>query len=873
VLKHRGKSHKAVGSIIAILFIISAIVIAFALIEFGLMAQQKQAEIHQKTYEAQAKAADVVKAVDSIWFYEKSLSVLTINITNNFAEPVTITGIAILYSDGVYEVLKEDLSTLLGTRLLSDPITLPHTLMPGEMLTVKLVTLEGKAPVAVRVATVAYQVVVASSAKQYIPTNITATVTPIYKIVLAPAMFGEGTVTTKGYGLEAQQILPSEISAEKGISEGNIVHIISPNDGLTYNVTSIKEEKVNWLNGWNHRRPVTITNTLAQTLENFQVRIELNSAYAEVFENTNPDGSDIRFTLSDGVTKIPYWIEEWDSVSQNAIIWVKVPQIPANGETTIYMYYGNPTATSESNGDEVFELFEDFEDNAPTWTINNDYGLGNGLWHITNVTEASYKGNSLYFGNDSTLNYDGAGVAREGVVDTPQLTLTSGYNYELMFYTKWGVQPWKRDILTVEINGEEIWEKPPPAASENWYLEQLDISEWAGQTIYVRFHFRSDRRNNRYFGWAIDNVIVRKVVSPEPYVSIGSRESLLYISQVKIRFSGIPADTKRLDFTIRLRFNVSNVNVEFRLWNGSGWDLVEAATVGDTYSDVSFSTLNVNEYVIDDIVSLSINVTHDVPFKEFIDYVGLGAYTLRTVIYIGAGGSNSIYKYILETGQFSSEVIRAEYGGAPIIFDGMVSMDYDVHRDFLWVVNGSTLYYYDIVEKQWVPYVSLPENVSEGCSLIYFNNKTYIFIGGGSSILYVYDLSSGIGDSVDLGFSVGEYSVVETDGSYIYVLAGGGSVEFYRIDPSTLTWTRLSDAPTAYAVGLAYDGDGSRLWLIGRGGGIHYYDIVNDHWEPYQQQIPYTPQSQGNRLEYYDGKLYHVRNDYTRELWIIDIST
>ncbi|RLI78080.1 hypothetical protein DRP04_10535, partial [Archaeoglobales archaeon] len=46
-----------------------------------------------------------------------------------------------------------------------------------------------------------------------------------------------------------------------------------------------------------------------------------------------------------------------------ARIWVKIPYIPANGETKIRMYYGNPNAVSKSNGDAVFELFDDFNDN------------------------------------------------------------------------------------------------------------------------------------------------------------------------------------------------------------------------------------------------------------------------------------------------------------------------------------------------------------------------------------------------------------------------------------------------------------------------------------------------------------------------------
>jgi len=63
---------------------------------------------------------------------------------------------------------------------------------------------------------------------------------------------------------------------------------------------------------------------------------------------------DIRFTDSDGVTLISYWIESGVN-SSNTRIWVKVPSIPAKSRKTIYVYYGNPDAASESDMTEVLE--------------------------------------------------------------------------------------------------------------------------------------------------------------------------------------------------------------------------------------------------------------------------------------------------------------------------------------------------------------------------------------------------------------------------------------------------------------------------------------------------------------------------------------
>ena len=72
-----------------------------------------------------------------------------------------------------------------------------------------------------------------------------------------------------------------------------------------------------------------------------------------------PDFDDFRFTDNDGTTLLSYWIENYTAAG-SAIVWVKVPSISASAEKTIYMYYGNPSATSAEDGDATFEFFDDF---------------------------------------------------------------------------------------------------------------------------------------------------------------------------------------------------------------------------------------------------------------------------------------------------------------------------------------------------------------------------------------------------------------------------------------------------------------------------------------------------------------------------------
>jgi hypothetical protein len=63
---------------------------------------------------------------------------------------------------------------------------------------------------------------------------------------------------------------------------------------------------------------------------------------------------------------LSYWIESGCN-SANTKIWVKVPSIPASSTKTIYVYYGNPSATSLSNGKNVFIMYDDFND-LTQWT-------------------------------------------------------------------------------------------------------------------------------------------------------------------------------------------------------------------------------------------------------------------------------------------------------------------------------------------------------------------------------------------------------------------------------------------------------------------------------------------------------------------------
>jgi len=123
------------------------------------------------------------------------------------------------------------------------------------------------------------------------------------------------------------------------------------------------------LPGFSYSRPFTLNNSGA-VLTNYQVKIVLNSTNMN-FSHANSDGSDVRVRADDGTTNLNYWIEYWNSSSQTATVWALVPSIPT-GTSTIYLVYGNSSASTTASGVNTFLFFDDFS-SADAVTLNGYY--------------------------------------------------------------------------------------------------------------------------------------------------------------------------------------------------------------------------------------------------------------------------------------------------------------------------------------------------------------------------------------------------------------------------------------------------------------------------------------------------------------------
>ena len=98
------------------------------------------------------------------------------------------------------------------------------------------------------------------------------------------------------------------------------------------------------------------------TIVDMPVMVKLDSGNFD-FTQAQADADDVVFTDSDKVTLLSHLIDDWDNVGELGQAWVKVPQIDAGSITdSIYVYWGNATATNTESPEFVFGGYE---------TINN----------------------------------------------------------------------------------------------------------------------------------------------------------------------------------------------------------------------------------------------------------------------------------------------------------------------------------------------------------------------------------------------------------------------------------------------------------------------------------------------------------------------
>lgn len=152
-----------------------------------------------------------------------------------------------------------------------------------------------------------------------------------------------------------------------------------------------------WLSAYTYRKQITISGTTAGAQTNYQMRLTIHKGSgsdsgSDVYLSSHcqDDFDDIRFTKSDRETELDYWRETYTS-GDNATFWVEFDSIPASpGSANFYIYHGNSTASSDSNGDNTFLFFDNFPGSSldgNKWTVvQGDVGVTGGTLALTGTT-------------------------------------------------------------------------------------------------------------------------------------------------------------------------------------------------------------------------------------------------------------------------------------------------------------------------------------------------------------------------------------------------------------------------------------------------------------------------------------------------------
>lgn len=142
-------------------------------------------------------------------------------------------------------------------------------------------------------------------------------------------------------------------------------------------LAAIAEGQANWWNKeWLARKQITLDtgatgSTIGTPIGTSTVLVRLSDANFQ-FALSKEEGADLRFIAEDHKTVLSHHIERWDAIFNEALVWVKVPEVKAAGATSFWLYYNNQlpatARTDDAKGsfdDDMVGVYHMGENNAP----------------------------------------------------------------------------------------------------------------------------------------------------------------------------------------------------------------------------------------------------------------------------------------------------------------------------------------------------------------------------------------------------------------------------------------------------------------------------------------------------------------------------
>jgi biopolymer transport protein ExbB len=100
-----------------------------------------------------------------------------------------------------------------------------------------------------------------------------------------------------------------------------------------------------WNDEWTVRKKITldtssIGSTISDPIGTAALLIRLHDGNFQ-FASAKDDGGDLRFVAEDDKTPLAFHIEKYDSLLNEAFVWVKLPDLKPGTRTSFWLYYGN----------------------------------------------------------------------------------------------------------------------------------------------------------------------------------------------------------------------------------------------------------------------------------------------------------------------------------------------------------------------------------------------------------------------------------------------------------------------------------------------------------------------------------------------------
>ncbi len=243
------------------------------------------------------------------------------------------------------------------------------------------------------------------------------------------------------------------------------------------------------------------------------------------------DYADVRFTDSDGVTPLPFWMES------DGKFWVKVPSIPTGG-TTIYAYYGNPQANDAQNGTGTFEFFDDFSGGLEKWTVTGSPTSVSGELRILGATSWTTNGivSQTTFSKPFILEFThredaalGWGAAGLTTGCFPEATSPSNCVGVWGRFNDAGAYVVVRDVAGADYSGTYTaltkYSIKLVNRNDGYDFYRNGVALVNSATVLTATYVAANQYSSGTYQY-IDNVRVRKYASLEPSAVNGTEESL-----------------------------------------------------------------------------------------------------------------------------------------------------------------------------------------------------------------------------------------------------------------------------------------------------------------------------------------------------------